>query len=532
MQGENSDNFILNFFLKKTMSSANLSDNEEDVLRLILYKYISSDCPQRLGILFNVAYPSARAILRLAVLKLIASSKETFTLLKGWSVIEAYILDCMKDKLLKVRLAAEVLATDIGINYSVLPADMAKHIGKYGNAPGDTPHARASTAIAIKERLFLPDEIKNKSPFYELGFYPGLVEHFRSHEVFWLLAKEAAKLPRVIRERAISLIYPGSGSHLAPLDLLHNLIRQKKIDRAAITYTEISEESLKNTNRLIQGLAQKGIYSDLRITTKEERDALRPITKSETVFLFNYLGKKIELRFKLNMSGFNYYNSEDLERADVWIVHDPIGGAPEDSLALLSLFFQSLFRQKQRGATPLIVMENLNDDIWTFLDFVDDAIFVGDKAVIPFPYGHRGEFISRESGISRYRSALAFWPKLDFWRQFSLEEIDFIFRFSPIDIESASINFKGKEVKIKEPDVPEDEIPEFKRRLEKLVSIAGSVTAKLQKSHPHLSEIFDNRAKVIRKYLQAAIVPKDDGSDLCIKALKGVRRAEKQIKKK
>lgn len=293
----------------------------------------------------------------------------------------------------------------------------------------------------FKERKSLPDETKKNSPFYALPFCPNLVQYFRSHEVFWMAAEDVAKLPHVKRIHEVRLVYPGSGGHLAPLDLFHNLIQKGVVDKASAIFTEIDDRSLIRIKTLLAGLIKRGVYANLKIQTKKYLEG-----GSETVFSFKYHGKPIEIVFALKRSQDKYYREEYLAQSDVWIIHDPGTWEKGDSIRLLDSFLRSLNTNENIVGAPVIVMENVNG-----LD--SEELLKGERKIIPFPYGHRDQYIydnrygyhlSDETGFPNNKSALIFHPDLNFWEKLSSSEVHAVMKYL-VEPDVISLKFKKRD---------------------------------------------------------------------------------------
>ncbi|OGC04029.1 hypothetical protein A2276_05370 [candidate division WOR-1 bacterium RIFOXYA12_FULL_43_27] len=277
----------------------------------------------------------------------------------------------------------------------------------------------------------LPAEIQ-KSPFYKHLLCPSSTRHFRGFPVFrdTRLYETVKNLPRVLRDQRVCILYPASGSHLAPLDLINHIFEQEdnKINSAKIILTEIKEAALKELRNLLNKLAKEGVYAGLK-----ETQANYPNGGSETTFAFSYNGKEITLVFALNMSGDDYYKEEYLSESDVWVIHDPGVGDSKSSFKLLKSFLVSAGNNKIVNP-PVIVMENINDysapSIMLSLIFnppskkedetmyYNEDLLPGQKIKIPFPYGHRVNYGELpETGAAFYQSAIVYTPDINLFKQ-------------------------------------------------------------------------------------------------------------------
>lgn len=182
---------------------------------------------------------------------------------------------------------------------------------------------------------------------------------FRGSRVFEQLADTLpALLTDIPVKRKINFLYPGSGSHIAPLLTAMGLINAEVIDEASFIYTEIDKDSFYNLYYLLREALDKGVFEEVSAntwTTFANNDG------SERNLTIRYKGKFIHIKFVLNHGGARYYRKDHLDWADVVIIHDPESGFFEGSVNLLS---QMLIDAKD-GVSPknrLVVMEGHSED--------------------------------------------------------------------------------------------------------------------------------------------------------------------------
>lgn len=168
---------------------------------------------------------------------------------------------------------------------------------------------------------------------------------FRGLPAFDVLATVLVqKIPDIAARRELQVLYPGSGSHVAPLIAAMRLIDQGVIDRARFTFTEIKDYSDRIGMLLAEGKEQ-GLFDDVKVS----EPIPHILSGSEQTFEITYRGKKIEIVFALNRSGEKYYRREFLKGADLVVIHDPgDGGFLADSYGL----FAHMLRQKAPNLIP------------------------------------------------------------------------------------------------------------------------------------------------------------------------------------
>lgn len=213
------------------------------------------------------------------------------------------------------------------------------------------------------------------------------IDEFRGLPAFQDLAKVLLeKIPEVKTSRNLQVLYPGSGSHVAPLFTAIKLIDQGIIDQATYTYTELEGAKLGDLAKVLQYGATLNIFD--RLTLNKGVDF--PDGGSESVIEILYKGKPIRIIYALNRSGKDYYRREYFERADLIILHDPGRGDVISSFSLLADFLlnkkASPFSQKNQ----LVIMEGIPDK--SDPKAPPGAVSTFPKAMgqtsIPGPYGH------------------------------------------------------------------------------------------------------------------------------------------------
>ena len=257
--------------------------------------------------------------------------------------------------------------------------------------------------------------------------------------------------PAFLTNRSVKVLYPGSGSHVAVLDIAHYLISQNLIDDAKFIFTEIDPLVIPDLRKILFALRTDGFYEN--VVESEKVFGQNPPQKDIT-FEVTYKGKKIEIIFSLNRSGNDYYREEDFIDVDVFYNHDLTLSASENYAMVL----KSIGKTKRQK--PLFFMgENLfgstnlahQGDMVSFGDFIGGRPFMeeqtnfsnplffnllGTSRVVPEGFGHRGLEIAQggnhdEKGPYRYKSGLLIRFDVDRLQGFSPEGyerlVDYIF---------------------------------------------------------------------------------------------------------
>lgn len=151
---------------------------------------------------------------------------------------------------------------------------------------------------------------------------PNYAKDFRGLPAF---IKLASVWKEQIGGRNLNALYPGSGSHFAPLAVAMELIQKDEIDRADFTFTEIKDYSTDLERILMKGL-ELGIFDRVTIDKWKDFSSGAPNSKegtgSEKSIQITYRGKEINIRYALKRSGESYYRKEYLKEANLVVFHD------------------------------------------------------------------------------------------------------------------------------------------------------------------------------------------------------------------
>ena len=205
-----------------------------------------------------------------------------------------------------------------------------------------------------------------------LYFIPDTGLHdFRSVTVFDSVTKSEWMKEIVSSKKDLTILYPASGSHMAPLFMLLKLVDSQDIESAKLIYTEIDEKALKRIRHYFDWYSENGIISDL-----EETHIRYKNDGDEYLFKFKYKGKETTLVFALNRDGGKLWASKNyIKESDVVIFHDGLGsGYPEQR----SDFIRELMKMDDKAR--LIVSE----EKWGLKEKKDEFIFENEE--IPYTY--------------------------------------------------------------------------------------------------------------------------------------------------
>lgn len=228
----------------------------------------------------------------------------------------------------------------------------------------------------------------------------------------------ALKLPNHIdlRDRKLTVLYPASGTHLAPLLLASKLIDGDFIDEAVFTCTEISAETpeqiIENLNAVC--LVKPQFKFHPAKVTEEAHLEGRKFT-----FPLEYSGKKITIILLLNCCGTSLFPETELEGKKIVISHDCIDTGPSGDLKILEEMF---YVAKKRGVSfPAVILGDSRRHSPTFGGRVHPEMPYGRNYDLEAfgrldegtkPYGHRNfeecGILGKELGRSAYERAAIF----------------------------------------------------------------------------------------------------------------------------
>ncbi|HPR64385.1 MAG TPA: hypothetical protein PK014_09210 [Thermoanaerobaculia bacterium] len=238
----------------------------------------------------------------------------------------------------------------------------------------------------------------------------------------------------------IVVLYPASGSHLAPLEIVHSSTFQ----RVTFIYTEIDPNVIPRLEATLLQMVDLGFYSDLSVTITplqtlsgsrgDDRNPKQDIASwlqneiqktgtappIELNFFFKFKHTNVLLKLLINASSqipgsSSYFRAEDISKANLVITHD-LSFDPRENLSLLFEILDSRCTLQVKTRL-LILMEDLNRYPFPLDLSPLDIIKTTEQ-----PYGHAsflalpsGTLTPFESGQSLYRGATVLEPDLHFW---------------------------------------------------------------------------------------------------------------------
>ena len=180
----------------------------------------------------------------------------------------------------------------------------------------------ATTSICARKN---PTQLMNR--FCKAGDY-FMASALRSSESFRDLLPFTQDL-QFADQKAV-VLYPGSGFHIAPIaELGEALLKQHNLKEVEFIYTEIKGElDLRLLKRALQNLAKNKVGwstgSSYRIRSNLEitHEVAKMGPPFEEVLEINTPSGLITIHYKNALSGGEYYLDEDLQRANIVVVHD------------------------------------------------------------------------------------------------------------------------------------------------------------------------------------------------------------------
>ncbi|MBF0107264.1 MAG: hypothetical protein HQM16_18290 [Deltaproteobacteria bacterium] len=143
-----------------------------------------------------------------------------------------------------------------------------------------------------------------------------VLDDFRSAHIFESLAKNEWT-EDMCKDRMLTLVYPGAGSHMASLVVALKLIDQNKIDAALLTHTDLESYNVLLVGEYLKWFEKHGLISGLDVTQRTEGEGTRHF------FRFNYREKPVELQYLVNLGSDGLWTTpESLDHADLVVFHD------------------------------------------------------------------------------------------------------------------------------------------------------------------------------------------------------------------
>lgn len=225
-------------------------------------------------------------------------------------------------------------------------------------------------------------------PFFDIVYRLNIdqLQDFRSAGAFIKVTDAIEEEGLIAAEkRDFSVMYPGSGSHIAPLVMALLMIDNGSIDRAYFTFTEIDDEAARRIDTYLSAMSggDDPIFTDYSTYNAET------VNGERTFFVFDYKGKRISLSLLLDNAGrcylprefecSSYCPSEEMVEKDVLVIHD-VGSVRETKLLVREAYLMQ--RIYGRNKTSWIVIGGEDIDHFTMTPDYSDvgAAIIGDLA--------------------------------------------------------------------------------------------------------------------------------------------------------
>ncbi len=196
-----------------------------------------------------------------------------------------------------------------------------------------------------------------------------------------------------LTDRMFSALYPGGGSHVAPVVMAMFYMDENLIDSATFTYTEIDEVKLEQFEYILRNMSS--ISPSLKYNEKDKKTNTCDDTAdgTETTLTIFYNGRPIHFRFLLSCSGESYFQPVELCDNKVFISHDTFGGDVYDDVGIMEEYIQAAKVLNFKQKLPPIVMEDLSQSSkfsgpGPYVRFLD-LEFVGKVTSVKGAFGHR-----------------------------------------------------------------------------------------------------------------------------------------------
>lgn len=152
------------------------------------------------------------------------------------------------------------------------------------------------------------------------------IDDFRSTEVMTKAAQDPDLAALMKKKKLINILYPASGSHMAPLGIAMKGIDQGYLDSAHLTYTEVDASAEDRVRTYLEAMASpsQNLITSLHEKTEQFKEG------HETKFDFYYKGKYVSLTFALNRGGELWARNEVIRDADLIIFHDSVYNSAVD----------------------------------------------------------------------------------------------------------------------------------------------------------------------------------------------------------
>lgn len=153
-------------------------------------------------------------------------------------------------------------------------------------------------------------------------------------EAFSELATTLENAPatrELLEKEKLSLVYPGSGMHLSPLEMARQLAEKSTtLNEIDLTYTEVKPDFYKEIDKVLKTYVDRNSqFSDYRLETIEPSTSLEkdPDSPRRKIMTFTFTNSdqrqiKMKLDFQYKMSGEKYFSKEVSDQSNFFIMHD------------------------------------------------------------------------------------------------------------------------------------------------------------------------------------------------------------------
>jgi hypothetical protein len=124
-------------------------------------------------------------------------------------------------------------------------------------------------------------------------------------------------------KKELTLLYPGSGVHLSPLEFVYHMANQNsEIQKYSLTYTEVDQLSYDKIAEYLQKIVdKKDEFEDLKVEEPLVVEGKQKLMKFK-IKTEDGRTVEVELVFEFKRSGEKWFRKEHLEKADIILSHD------------------------------------------------------------------------------------------------------------------------------------------------------------------------------------------------------------------
>jgi len=176
------------------------------------------------------------------------------------------------------------------------------------------------------------------------------IEDLRSAKIMTQVIHQPQLINRMKAQKHLTLLYPGGGSHLAPLNMLMEAINQKHLVSGKIIYSEIQKISEWKIMEYLKWMRDQNMIKNLSCVFEKKGDG------HISSYTFLYQGKKIELVYETNQGQGKLWSSESrFAEADLIIVHDSM-----KEIAHTKPHLEKLISLSQKNKKSFFVLSEAN----------------------------------------------------------------------------------------------------------------------------------------------------------------------------